>query len=75
MKLEKIPTFEEAKDWVNANAYVPNAEHADDSAQLGGDDAETFTKINDSTSAVGGDIYITEEGESDPTQNDGDLLV
>lgn len=39
MVLRKIPTFGEVKNWVNANADVPNADHADsadDASTVGG---------------------------------------
>lgn len=57
------------KDWVNSNADVPNADHADtagDADTVDGKDADEFAHAD-------GDIYVTPQGDSDPTQEEGDL--
>jgi hypothetical protein len=43
MVLNKIPSFQEIKDWVNNNADVPNADYADDAGTLGGSSPSNYT--------------------------------
>jgi hypothetical protein len=50
MVLDKIPTFDEVKTWVNNNADVPNADHADsagDADTLDGNHASYFTTLTE----------------------------
>lgn len=70
MVLNKIPTFDEVKSWVNNNADVPNADHADtagDADKLDGNDASYFTtlsEVNNNADVPNAD-YADNAGDAD----------
>lgn len=74
MVLQRIPTFEQVKSWVNNNADVPNADHADnaDHATTAGD-ADTVD--GNHANEIVASAIAAEHGTTGQLGGDGNVTV